>query len=81
MDSECQINFAVRYVKCILKLRSAVALEIGRRLTEDLHAKEPHRVLLDESPALGRLDFFESALALMAGYGLDLPPGISPGLM
>jgi type IV secretion system protein VirD4 len=47
--------------------------QIGRRLTEDLHAKErKHRVLmmLDEFPALGRLDFFESALAFMAGYGL-----------
>lgn len=47
--------------------------QIGRRLTEDLHAKERrHRVLmmLDEFPALGRLDFFESALAFMAGYGL-----------
>jgi type IV secretion system protein VirD4 len=47
--------------------------QIGRRLTEDLHAKNSrHRVLLmlDEFPALGRLDFFESALAFMAGYGL-----------
>ncbi|MFD2428022.1 conjugal transfer protein TraG [Sphingobium scionense] len=47
--------------------------QIGRRLTEDLHAKErKHRVLmmLDEFPALYRLDFFESALAFMAGYGL-----------
>ncbi|MER8417590.1 conjugal transfer protein TraG [Mesorhizobium sp. M1329] len=47
--------------------------QIGRRLTEDLHAKDRrHRVLmmLDEFPALGRLDFFESALAFMAGYGL-----------
>ena len=26
--------------------------------------------MLDEFPALGRLDFFESALAYMAGYGL-----------
>jgi type IV secretory pathway TraG/TraD family ATPase VirD4 len=26
--------------------------------------------MLDEFPALGRLDFFESALALMAGYGI-----------
>ncbi|MFD1797997.1 conjugal transfer protein TraG [Paracoccus aurantiacus] len=45
--------------------------QIGRRLTEDLHAKDRrHRVLmmLDEFPALGRLDFFESALAFMAGY-------------
>ncbi len=40
--------------------------QIGRRLTEDLHAKgRRHRLLLmlDEFPALGRLDFFESALA------------------
>ena len=47
--------------------------QIGRRLTEDLHTtNRRHRVLLmlDEFPALGRLDFFESALAFMAGYGL-----------
>ncbi|RWK23461.1 MAG: conjugal transfer protein TraG [Mesorhizobium sp.] len=47
--------------------------QIGRRLTEDLQAKSHrHRLLLmlDEFPALGRLDFFESALAFMAGYGL-----------
>lgn len=47
--------------------------QIGRRLTEDLRAKTGrHRLLLmlDEFPALGRLDFFESALAFMAGYGL-----------
>jgi type IV secretion system protein VirD4 len=47
--------------------------QIGRRLTEELHAKNrKQRVLLmlDEFPALGRLDFFESALAFMAGYGL-----------
>lgn len=47
--------------------------QIGRRLTEDLNAKsDRHRLLLmlDEFPALGRLDFFESALAFMAGYGL-----------
>jgi type IV secretion system protein VirD4 len=47
--------------------------QIGRRLTEELSAKASrHRVLLmlDEFPALGRLDFFESALAFMAGYGL-----------
>jgi type IV secretion system protein VirD4 len=47
--------------------------QIGRRLTEDLNAKSKrHRLLLmlDEFPALGRLDFFESALAFMAGYGL-----------
>jgi len=47
--------------------------QIGRRLTEELHTKASrHRLLLmlDEFPALGRLDFFESALAFMAGYGL-----------
>ncbi len=47
--------------------------QIGRRLTEELKPKAGrHRVLLmlDEFPALGRLDFFESALAFMAGYGL-----------
>ncbi|PRD43073.1 conjugal transfer protein TraG [Phyllobacterium phragmitis] len=47
--------------------------QIGRRLTEELHAKDRrHRLLLmlDEFPALGRLDFFESALAFMAGYGI-----------
>ena len=47
--------------------------QIGRRLTEDLEAKNRHHrllLMLDEFPALGRLDFFESALAFMAGYGL-----------
>jgi type IV secretion system protein VirD4 len=47
--------------------------QIGRRLTEKLDAGgKRHRLLLmlDEFPALGRLDFFESALAFMAGYGL-----------
>ncbi|MAU23724.1 MAG: conjugal transfer protein TraG [Martelella sp.] len=47
--------------------------QIGRRLTEDLQARTArHKLLLmlDEFPALGRLDFFESALAFMAGYGL-----------
>jgi type IV secretion system protein VirD4 len=47
--------------------------QIGRRLTEELKSNgRRHRLLLmlDEFPALGRLDFFESALAFMAGYGL-----------
>ena len=47
--------------------------QIGRRLTEVLESNpQRHRLLLmlDEFPALGRLDFFESALAFMAGYGL-----------
>src|SRR5258705_1616731 len=46
--------------------------QIGRRLTEELNAKDRrHRLLLmlDEFPALGRLDFFESALAFMAASG------------
>ena len=47
--------------------------QIGRRLTEELTLSgKRHRLLmmLDEFPALGRLDFFETALAFMAGYGL-----------
>jgi type IV secretion system protein VirD4 len=48
--------------------------QIGRRLTETLEVngakKRPVLLMLDEFPALGRLDFFESALAFMAGYGL-----------
>jgi len=47
--------------------------QIGRRLTEELNTKGRRRrllLMLDEFPALGRLDFFESALAFMAGYGL-----------
>ena len=47
--------------------------QIGRRLTEELQStRKRHRLLLmlDEFPALGRLDFFESALAFMAGYGV-----------
>ena len=47
--------------------------QVGRRLTEELEGKRRrHRLLLmlDEFPALGRLDFFESALAFMAGYGI-----------
>ena len=50
--------------------------QIGRRLTEELVVSgesKPTRqllLMLDEFPALGRLDFFESSLAFMAGYGL-----------
>ncbi|MBL6851798.1 MAG: conjugal transfer protein TraG [Alphaproteobacteria bacterium] len=47
--------------------------QIGRRLTEELESKSRKQrllLMLDEFPALGRLDFFESALAFMAGYGL-----------
>ena len=57
-------------------LMRLVLNQIGRRLTEkldgDIDGKARRQVLLmlDEFPALGRLDFFESALAFMAGYGL-----------
>jgi type IV secretion system protein VirD4 len=61
--------------------------QIGRRLTEKLHAtgkggdgakgagaRPSHRrrllMMLDEFPALGRLDFFETSLAFLAGYGV-----------
>ncbi|MBY0421506.1 MAG: IncP-type conjugal transfer protein TraG, partial [Parvularculaceae bacterium] len=49
--------------------------QIGRRLTEELESAPTRKrykllMMLDEFPALGRLDFFESALAFMAGYGV-----------
>jgi type IV secretion system protein VirD4 len=52
--------------------------QIGRRLTEHLQAENGanaaarHKLLmmLDEFPALGRLDFFETSLAFLAGYGV-----------
>jgi type IV secretion system protein VirD4 len=50
--------------------------QIGRRLTEAMQVggKTAYRhrllLLLDEFPSLGRLDFFESALAYLAGYGM-----------
>ena len=52
--------------------------QIGRRLTEHLHAENGanaavrHKLLmmLDEFPALGRLDFFETSLAFLAGYNV-----------
>jgi type IV secretion system protein VirD4 len=47
--------------------------QIGRRLTERLQDDAKlHRLLLmlDEFSALGRFDFFESALAFIAGYGI-----------
>ena len=46
--------------------------QTARRLTEKLPAKGSRKVLLmlDEFPTLGRLDFFETALAFMAGYGV-----------
>ncbi len=49
--------------------------QIGRRLTEELPVGDTgHRqrllMMLDEFPALGRLDFFETSLAFLAGYGV-----------
>ncbi|WP_419906494.1 conjugal transfer protein TraG [Hoeflea sp.] len=49
--------------------------QIGRRLTERLPETgktSSHQLLLmlDEFPALGRLDFFETSMAFMAGYGI-----------
>jgi type IV secretion system protein VirD4 len=46
--------------------------QIGRRLTERLAPARRRGLLLmlDEFPALGRLDFFETALAFLGGYGV-----------
>src|SRR3546814_17433484 len=57
--------------------------QIGRRLTESLHVVAPDGIatghpncrqrllmMLDEFPALGRPDFFETSLAFLAGYGV-----------
>jgi type IV secretion system protein VirD4 len=54
-------------------LMRLVLNQIGRRLTESLDTgRKPQKLLLmlDEFAALGRLDFFESQLAFMAGYGI-----------
>ncbi|MCP5058861.1 MAG: type IV secretory system conjugative DNA transfer family protein [bacterium] len=54
--------------------------QVGSRLTESLDGTERagegaarHRLLLmmDEFPTLGRLDFFETQLAYLAGYGIQ----------
>jgi len=50
--------------------------QIARRLTETLGelpgttSRRQLLMMLDEFPALGRLDFFETSLAFMAGYGI-----------
>ncbi len=47
--------------------------QIARRLTETLPASPPETpllLMLDEFPALGQLDFFETALGFLAGYGV-----------
>ena len=50
--------------------------QMGARLTEKLHGEDHHSyrrrllLMLDEFPALGRLDFLQSVLAYAAGYGI-----------
>jgi len=48
--------------------------QIARRLCEEMpaadEAQQPTLLMLDEFPALGRLDFFETSLAFLAGYGV-----------
>lgn len=54
-------------------LMRLVLNQIGRRLTESLDTDQCRQkllLMLDEFAALGRLDFFESQLAFMAGYGI-----------
>lgn len=54
-------------------LMRLVLNQIGRRLTESLDTDKRRQkllLMLDEFAALGRLDFFESQLAFMAGYGI-----------
>ena len=53
--------------------------QLGRRLTESMEvsagplpASRPRLLLLlDEFPSLGRLDFFQTSLAYLAGYGIS----------
>ena len=60
----------------INRLRPLIRLvvnQICKKLTEELNpVGRQYRLLLmlDEFPALGRLDFFENALGFIAGYGL-----------
>lgn len=60
----------------ISRVRSLLRLmwsQIGRRLTEELNPTDnKHRLLLlmDEFPVLGRMEFFDSALAYIPGYGI-----------
>ncbi|MBN9262550.1 MAG: IncP-type conjugal transfer protein TraG, partial [Hyphomicrobium sp.] len=78
MHTECPVSlYLVVPPSDISRTRPLVRLilnQIGRRLTETLPegASNERRLLLmlDEFPALGRLDFFESSLAFLAGYGV-----------
>jgi type IV secretion system protein VirD4 len=56
-------------------LMRLVLNQIARRLTEQFdhghdRPRQPLLLMLDEFPALGRLDFFETSLAYLAGYGI-----------
>src|SRR3546814_8564690 len=58
--------------------------QIGRRLTEKLDAdrtqgrKHQLLMMLDECPALGRLDFCETSLAFMSGFAIGRAHGGTP---
>jgi type IV secretion system protein VirD4 len=76
-DAEVQTSlYLVLPPSDISRLRVLVRIllnQMGRVLTEQIaHTSQQRRILflLDEFPSLGRLEFFESALAYMAGYGL-----------
>lgn len=77
VDSERPISlYLVIPPSDIDRLRPLIRLivnQICRSLTEELNPqKRKHRLLLmlDEFPALGKLEFFENALGFIAGYGL-----------
>lgn len=64
----------------ISRTKPLIRNQICRRLTEELRrtgkdgeaAQGRHRLrtMLDEFPAVGRLDFFETSVAFLAGYGV-----------
>jgi type IV secretion system protein VirD4 len=80
VDAKCPVSlYLVIPPSDISRTKPLVRLvlnQIGRRLTETLEGdpnkkrKHPLLMMLDEFPALGRLEFFETALAFMAGYGI-----------
>jgi type IV secretion system protein VirD4 len=78
MDAERPVSlYLVVPPSDISRTRPLVRLilnQIARRLTETLPQGQASGrrllLMLDEFPALGRLDFFETSLAFMAGYGV-----------
>lgn len=77
MDAENPVSlYLVVPPSDINRLRTLVRLminQICRRLTEEHRPRtRRHRLLLmlDEFPALGRLEFFETALGFIASYGI-----------